>query len=95
MKNLEIIIFNLKFHKRLANSIIRKIIITHPKPNKLDDTIRKYLRSHYKKHENFQAIIYAKFIMPLNQIKKIIKQHPCHRDQQCIKNPSFFSKIKK
>ena len=35
------------FHKRLANSIIRKCIITYPKPNKIDDTVRKYLRSHY------------------------------------------------
>ena len=32
------------FHKRLANSVIRKYIINNPKPNKIDDTIRKYLR---------------------------------------------------
>ena len=37
------------FHKRLANSSIKKYIITNPKPNKIDDTIRKYSRSHYKK----------------------------------------------
>ena len=27
-------------HKRLANSIIRKNIITNPKPSKIDDIIR-------------------------------------------------------
>ena len=37
------------FHKLLANSIIRKNIITNPKPNKIEVTIRKYIRSHYKK----------------------------------------------
>ena len=42
------------FHKRLAISIIRKFLITNPKPNKIDDTIRKYLRSHYKNIKNFK-----------------------------------------
>ena len=37
------------FNKRLANSIIRKYIIT--KPDKIDDTIRKYLGLHYRKYE--------------------------------------------
>ena len=78
------------FHKRLANSIIRKHIFTHPKPNKIDDTIRKYLRSHYKKFEKFQAIISAKVLIPSNQIKNIRRQHACHRDKQCINNAFFF-----
>ena len=32
--------------------------------------------------------------MPSKQIKNIRRQHPCHRDQHCINNPSFFSTIK-
>ena len=32
--------------------------------------------------------------MPSNQIKNIRRQHPCHRDTQCINNTIFFSKIK-
>ena len=28
------------FHKRSANSINRKNVITNPKPNKIDDTIK-------------------------------------------------------
>ena len=40
------------FHKGLANSISRKYIINNPKPNKIDDTIRKNLRSHYKNTKN-------------------------------------------
>ena len=82
------------FHKRLANSIIRKYIITNPKPNKNDDTIRKFLRSHYKKYAKFQVILSVKLLMQSKQIKNNRRQHPCHRDQQCINNPSFFSKIK-
>ena len=35
------------FHKRLASSIIRNYIITKPQSNKIDDTIKKSLRSHY------------------------------------------------
>ena len=38
------------FRKRLATSIIRKYIIFYPKLDKIDDTIRKYLRSHHKKY---------------------------------------------
>ena len=34
------------YHKRLANSIIRRYIVTNLKPDKIDDTIRKYLRLH-------------------------------------------------
>ena len=30
------------YHKRLSDSIIRRYTITNPKPNKIDDTIRKY-----------------------------------------------------
>ena len=50
------------FHKGLANSIIRKYIITIPKPNKTDDAIRKYLRSHYGKCEKFQVILSVKLV---------------------------------
>ena len=42
--------FQSGFHKRLANSIIRNYIIANPKPKRIDDTIRKYLGSHYKKY---------------------------------------------
>ena len=82
------------FHKRLANLIIRKYIITNPKPNKIDDTLRNYLRSHNKKYENFQVILSVKLLVPSKEIKQIRRQHPCNRDQRCINNPSFFSKIK-
>ena len=82
------------FHKRLANSINRKYIITYPKLNKIDDIIRKGLRSHYKKYEKFRAILSAKLLRPMNEIKNIRRQHPCHRDKQCINNAVFFSKIK-
>ena len=48
------------FHKRLANSIIRRYVITNPKSNKIDDTIRKYLRLHHRKYENFPGILSVK-----------------------------------
>ena len=35
-----------------------------------------------------------KLLLPSEQIKNIRRQHPCHRDEQCKNNPSFFSKIK-
>ena len=41
-------------HKRLANSLIGKFIITNPERNKNDDTIRKYLRSHKTNMKNFK-----------------------------------------
>ena len=34
------------FYKRSAKSVISKYIITTPKPKKIDDLIRKFLRSH-------------------------------------------------
>ena len=80
------------FHKRLANSIIRKNNITNP--NKNDDTIRKYFRSHYEKYEKVQVILSVKLLIPSNQIKNIRRQHPCNRDQRCINIAFFFSKIK-
>ena len=86
--------FQSRFHKRLGNSIIRKNIITNPKPNKTDDTISKFLRSHYNKYGKFQVILSLKLLIPSNKIKNIRRQHPCHRSQQCINNPSFFSNIK-
>ena len=82
------------FHKRLANSIIRKYFVTNPKPNKIDDTIRKCLRSLYKKYEQFQVKLSVRLLIPSNQNKIIRRQHPCHRDQQCINNAFFFSKTK-
>ena len=77
-------------HKRLVISIIRKYIITYPKPNKIDDTIKKYLRSHCKKYEKFQALLSTMLLMPSNQTKNIRRQHPCHRDRQCIESSFFF-----
>ena len=47
------------FQKSLANSITRIYIIPNPKLNKIDNTIRKFLRSHYKKIEKFQVILSA------------------------------------
>ena len=35
------------FHKCLATLIFRKYIISNPKSTKIDDTVRKFLRSHY------------------------------------------------
>ena len=60
-----------EFHKRLANSIIKKYKITKSKPNKIDDTIKKYLRSHYKKHKKHQDILPVKILMPWKQINKL------------------------
>ena len=80
--------------KRLAVSIIRKFIITNPKPNEIDYTIRKHLRSHYKKYEKFRVLLSVKLLISSKQIKNNRRQHPCHRDQRCINNPSFFSKTK-
>ena len=30
------------YHKQFANAIIRRYIITNPKPKKIDDTIKKF-----------------------------------------------------
>ena len=60
---------NSGFHKRLTNFIIRKYIILNPKPNKLDDTVRKYSRLHYRKDEKFLVLYSVKLIMSSNQIK--------------------------
>ena len=35
-----------------------------------------------------------KLLILSNQIKNIRRQHPCHHNQQCINNSSFFSNIK-
>ena len=66
------------FHKRSANSIIKKCFVTDPKPTKIENTIGKYLRSHYKTYENFQVILSVKLILPSNQIKNFRRQHQCH-----------------
>ena len=83
-----------RFHKRLVNSIIKKYIITNPKSNKIDDKNRKHLRLHYKGYVIFQVVLSLKLLSPSNQIKNNRRQYPCHRDQGCINNAFFFSKIK-
>ena len=83
-----------RFHKRSANSIIRKYINTSPKPNKINDKIRKYVRLHYKKYEKFPIVLLVKLSIPSNQNKNFNRQYPCHRDQECVNNAFFFSKIK-
>ena len=55
------------FHKCLANSVIWKSIISNPKSNKIDDTVRKKLRSHYKNYEKFQVILSVKLLIPSNE----------------------------
>ena len=82
------------FHKSLANLITRKYSITKSKPKKIDDTIRNYLRLHYKKYEKFLVILSVKLVLPPNQIKNNRRQYTCHRDQECINNAFFFPKIK-
>ena len=82
------------FHKRLSNSIIRKYNNTNPEPIKNDDSNRKYLRLHYKKHEKFQAILSMKLLMASNQIKNIKRQFTCYPSQGRLNNSSFLSKIK-
>ena len=49
------------YHKHLPDSIIRRYIITNPEPNKIDDTIRKSLRLHYRKNEKFLVILSTKY----------------------------------
>ena len=83
-----------RFHKRLANSIIRKYIINNPKPDKIDDIIEIYLRLHYKNYEKFLAIISVKLLIPSNQIKYIRRRQECRPRNGCVLDSSFFSKIK-
>ena len=81
------------YHKHLANSIIRKYIIT--KPDGVGDTIANYLRSHYRENEKFFAIISVKFSTTSNQIRNIKRHFICHRSQQCISDAyCFLLKIK-
>ena len=83
------------YRKRLANSIIRKYVITNQKPNKIDDTIRKYLRFHYRKYEKFLAILSVKLILQSDQIKYIRRQQEFPRNGWVIESStSFFSQIK-
>ena len=82
------------FHGHLANSIIRKFIISNPKPNTIDDIIRKYIRSHHKKHEQFQVIILLRLILPSNQIKYIRRRQRCLGNELCVMNSSFFPEMK-
>ena len=77
-----------RYHKHLANSIIRKYIIT--KPYGLGETIAEYLRSHYRKYEKFFAITVVKLSTPSNQIKNIRRHFKCHRSQGCISDAYFF-----
>ena len=49
-----------RFHKQLAISIIRKYTINNPKPNKINDIIRNYLKILYKKYEKFQVLLSMK-----------------------------------
>ena len=58
-----------EYHKRLANSIIRKYIIV--KPDWDGETIAEYLRSHYKKHQEFFSIIVVKLLTSSQEIKNI------------------------
>ena len=54
------------YHKHLSDPIIRRYIITNPEPNKIDDTIRKKLRLHYRKYEKFLVIFSVKLLLPSN-----------------------------
>ena len=81
------------FHKRLVTSIIRKYIFSNPKTNKDDNINRKHLISHYRNYEKNLVILSMKLLILPNQYKNIRRQHPCHRNQQCINNASFFSQI--
>ena len=82
------------FHKRLANPFMRKYIITSPKPNKLDDTVRKHSRLHYRKYEKFLVIYTVKLIMPSNQNKYIRRKCSYLLNHLYINDHSFFSKSK-
>ena len=74
--------------------IVRKYFVTNPKLNKIDDTIKKFLRIHYRKIENILVLLSVKLLLPSNQLKIIRRQYPCHRNQGCIKNVFVFCKIK-
>ena len=69
------------YHKRLANSIVGKYIITNPQPNKIEDTIRKYFEFHYRKNQKILITLSMKFLLPSNQIKNVRRQNPCHLSQ--------------
>ena len=81
------------FHKRLLNSIMRKYVISNPKPNKIDDTIKKYLRLHCKNYEKFLVILSVMLILPSNQIKYFRRRQECPRNA-CVLDSSFSSNIK-
>ena len=81
------------YHKRLSDSIIQRYILTNPKPNKVDDTVRKNLGFHYRKYEKFLVILSVKLLLPPNQTKNIRRQYPCHRNQGCIYT-TIIAKIK-
>ena len=82
------------YHKHLVNLVIRKYIITNPKPKNFDDTIRKHLRVHYRKYEKFLIILSVKMLIPLNQIKYIRRRQQCSFNDLVVVNSSFFCKNK-
>ena len=43
--------FESGFHKRSANSIVRRYIINNPKPNKINNRVKRFLRLHHKKYD--------------------------------------------
>ena len=57
-----------KFHNSFVNSIIRKYIISNPPPDKIEDTIRKYLRNPHDNYNKFRTVLLLKLLMPSNQI---------------------------
>ena len=83
-----------KFQTSFVNSSFRKNNISNPLPDKIEDTIRKYLRIHYDKNIKFRIVLLLKFLKPSNQIKynRIQRSSRCYK--LCVPNAIFFSKIK-
>ena len=76
------------YHKRLANSTIRKYIIS--KPDGVGQTIAKHLRSHFRNYEKKFVNFVVKLLTPSNQIKNKRRHFTCHPSQKCISDESYF-----
>ena len=72
-------ISSLNSRNSFVNSIIRRLIIPTPLPNKNDDVIRKYLIIYNKNHQKFQIVLLLKILTPSNQIKCIRIQSSSYR----------------
>ena len=82
-----------KFHSSLVNSILGRYIISKSAHDKIEDTVRKYLRFHYGKDNNFRIVFLLKS-MPSNKIKYTRSYRSSRYYKLQINVTFFFSKTK-